>query len=224
LPQYASERKEKATETDYFSQKDPIPDIGGDERLKQTLFSLKENEVSEVMEVQGKFYVIQVTGRKSSVLPSFQEVSEQVKADYTSHLAMQEAKTAAEQFLAKLKEGKEWSALSKETHIETKTTEFFSRQDPAPGIDFGMIEAAFTLNQNKRYPDAVFESEKGVFVSRWEGQQGIDPKKYEEDKGNYRNMVTRLKQQTAYKEWLEYLRKHATIKKMDAIEGMDAGG
>ncbi|MCG6535779.1 MAG: peptidyl-prolyl cis-trans isomerase, partial [Syntrophales bacterium LBB04] len=224
LPQYASEHKEKATETDFFSQKDAIPAIGDDERLKQTLLSLKENEVSEVMEVQGKFYIIQVTGRKPSALPDFQEVSEQVKADYTSHLTMQEAKAAAEQFLAKLKEGKEWAVLSKETHIETKTTEFFSRQKPAQGVDFGMIEAALTLNQNKRYPETVFEAEKGIFVIRWEGQQGIDPKKYEEEKGNYRSMVARLKQQTAYKEWLDNLRKNATIRMMDTIEGIDAGG
>ncbi len=224
LAQYASEHKEKTTETDYFAQKDPIPDIGGDERLKQTLFALRENEVSEVMEVQGKFYIIQVTGRKPSALPNLQEVSEQVKADYASHLAMQEAKAAAEQFLTKLKEGKDWTALSKESHIETKTTEFFSRQQPAPEVDFGMLEAALTLNQNKRYPETVFESEKGVFVIRWEGQEGIDPKKYEEEKGNYRNMAARLKQQTAYKEWLDRLRKNATIKMVDAIEGIDAGG
>ena len=224
LAQYASEHKQKATETDYFSQKDPIPAIGGDERLKQTLFSLKEDEVSEVMEVQGKFYIIQVTGRKPSALPAFQEVSDRVKADFTSHLAMQGAKAAAEQFLAKLKEGKDWTALSKETHIETKITEFFSRQDQVPEVDFELREAAFMLNQNKRYSDTVFESEKGVFVIRWEGQQGIDPKKYEEEKGNYRNMVARLKQQTIYKEWLDHLRKNATIKMMEAIEGIDAGG
>ena len=224
LAQYASEHKEKATETDYFSQKDPIPAIGGDERLKQTLFALRENEVSEVMEVQGKFYIIQVAARKPSALPNLQEVSEQVKADYASHLAMQEAKAAAEQFLTKLKEGKDWTALSKESHIETKTTEFFSRQQPAPEVDFGMIEASLTLNQNKRYPETVLESDKGVFVIRWEGQQGIDPKKYEEEKGNYRNMAARLKQQTAYKEWLDRLRKNATIKMVDTIEGIDAGG
>ena len=87
-----------------------------------------------------------------------------------------------------------------------------------------MIEAALTLNQNKRYPEKVLESEKGVFVIRWEGQQGIDLKKYEEEKDNYRNMVARLKQQTAYKEWLDHLRENAKIKMMDSIEGIDAGG
>jgi peptidyl-prolyl cis-trans isomerase D len=224
LAEYATEHKQKTTETDYFSQKDSIPGIGGDERLKQTLFSLREKEASEVMEVQGKFYIFQVTGRKPSVLPTFQEVSDRVKTDYTAHLAMQEAKAAAEQFLAKLKEGKDWTVLSKETHIETKTTEFFSRQDQLPEVDFEMREAASTLNQNKKYPDTVFESEKGAFVIRWEGQQGIDPKKYEEEKGNYRNMVARLKQQTAYKEWLDHLRKNAKIKMVEAIEGIDAGG
>ena len=224
LAGYAPEHKQKATETDYFSQKDSIPGIEGDEKLKQTLFSLMENEASEVMEVQGKFYIFQVTGRKPSALPTSQEVADRLKTDYTSHLAMQEAKAAAEQFLARLKEGKDWTVLSKEIHVETKTTEFFSRQDPLPEVDFGMRESAFTLNQNKRYPDTVFESERGAFVIRWEGQEGIDPRKYEEEKGNYRNMVARAKQQTAYKEWLEHLRKNAKIEMVQAIEGIDAGG
>ncbi len=223
LARYASEQDQEAKETDYFSQEDPIPGIKGDERLKQTLFSLRENEASEVMEVQGKFYIIQVTGRKPTAIPSLQEVSDRVKADYEAHLAMQEAKAAAERFLAELKEGKDWPALSKESLVEIKTTGFFSRQEPAREVDFGMREAAFTLNQNKRYPDTVFESEKGVFVIRWEDQQGIDLKKYEEEKDNYRNMVARLKQQTTFKEWLDHLRKNANIEVMEAIEGIDGG-
>jgi peptidyl-prolyl cis-trans isomerase D len=225
LKQYASGHKLTTKETDYFSQKEAIPGIGGDEKLKQTIFSLGKEETSDVMEFQDKFYIFQVRDRKASYLPSFDQVAEAVKADYVSYLAMNAAKAAAEKFLAKLKEGKEWIPLCKEFKEEPKTTGFFSRQDYVPEISQSLEahQAAFAINQGKRYPDRVFETEKSVLVLRWEGEQGIDQKKYQEEKGNYRDMLIRTRQQVLFQEWLDYLRKNATVKITEPIEGVDVG-
>jgi peptidyl-prolyl cis-trans isomerase D len=225
LKQYASEHKLTTKETDYFSQKEGIPGIGGDEKLKQTIFSLEKEETSDVMESQGKFYIFQVLDRKASYLPSHDQVAEEVKKDYVSYLAMMAAKAAAEQFLAKLKEGKEWIALCKEFKVEPKTTGFFSRQDYIPEISqsFEARNAAFAINQKKRYPDTVFETGKSVLVMRWEGEQGIDQKKYQEEKANYRDALVRRRQQVLFQEWMDYLRKNAKIKIVEPIEGVDVG-
>jgi peptidyl-prolyl cis-trans isomerase D len=226
LKQYASEQKIPANETDFFSQREAIPGIGGDEKLKQAIFSLGKGDTTEVMEVQGKFFIIQVTDRKASSLPTLEQVTEQVKKDYISHLAMGEAKAAAGRFLAKLKEGKEWAQLCKENQIEPKTTEFFSRQDYIPEISqaFEVREAAFALQRNNRHPDDVFETEKSVFVIRWEGEQGIDQKKFEEEKGTYRDMLVRSRQQAVFLEWVDHLRKNAQVEFKEAIEGLEVGG
>jgi peptidyl-prolyl cis-trans isomerase D len=225
LKQYASERKVTAKETGYFSQKETVPGIGGDEKLKQTIFSLGKEETSDVMEFQGKFYIFQVLERKASYLPGLDQVAEEVKKDDASYLAMAAAKAGAEQFLAKLKEGKEWTALCKEFRVEPKTTGFFSRQDYIPEISQSVEarEAAFAINQKKRYPDTVFETEKSVLVMRWEGEQGIDQKKYQEEKDNYRDMLIRARQQVLFQEWLEHLRKNAKVKVVEPIEGVDVG-
>ena len=37
-----------------------------------------------------------------------------------------------------------------------------------------MAEIAFKLDENNRYPDPVFENNKGAFVVRWEAYEGID--------------------------------------------------
>jgi peptidyl-prolyl cis-trans isomerase D len=225
LKQYASEHKLTAKETDYFSQGEAIPGVGGDEKLKQTIFSLGKEETSDVMEFQGKFYIFQVMDRKASFLPSFDQVAEQVKKDYDSYLAMAAAKAAAEQFVAKLKEGKEWAPLCKEFQVEPKTTGFFSRQDYIPEISQSSEarQAAFAINQKKRYPNTVFETEKSVLVIRWEGEEGIDQKKYQEEKANYREMLVRTRQQVIFQEWLDHLRKDAKIKIVEPIEGVDEG-
>ena len=221
LAKYAAENKAPVKETAYFSQADAIPDVGNNEKLRQTLFSMEKKEVSELVEAGGKFYVFQVKDKKPSVLPALDEVKDKVREDYINYLASQMAKSAAEEFLKKLKEGKDWAALAKESGLETKTTEFISRQETIPQIGHfqELQEAAFGLSQKKRYADGVFQNDKGVFVIRWEGDQDIDRNKFEEEKKLYRDMLVRLKNQTLFKEWVERLKSQAKIEMLQPLEG-----
>jgi peptidyl-prolyl cis-trans isomerase D len=206
----------KAEETNFFSLSDTIPSVGGDEKLRQTLFSLDKNQASDVIEQGGKFYIFQVTDRQPSVLPALADVKEKVKTDYTAYLAGEEAKAAAESYLQKLKGGGDWSKLAKENKLDVKTTEFFTRQETVKEIGYSpeFQEIAFSLNAERRYPDKVFQNDKGVFVIRWEGEEGINTAKYEEEKQQYRDMLRRAKDQEVFKEWLDSLRKKAEIKIM----------
>jgi peptidyl-prolyl cis-trans isomerase D len=219
LKAYGAENGFPAEETDYFAQSEQIPGIGGDEKLRQSLFSLEKGEVSELIEVGGKFYLFQVTDKKPSALPSLKEVRDTVKKDYTTYLATLEAKSSAEKYLEKLKQGKDWTALSKENALEIKSTGFFTRQGSIPQIGYEpeIAEAAFRLDKSNPYPDTVFENQKGVLVIRWEGRKGTDEKKFQEEKERYRESIMRLKQQKVFKEWLDSLRSRADIQILEAF-------
>jgi peptidyl-prolyl cis-trans isomerase D len=213
IKQYAAENQMKAEETDFFSLAESIPSVGGDEKLRQTLFSMEKNQTSEVIEQGGKFYIFQVKERQPSVIPALAEVKEKVKTDYTAYLAGEEAKAAAESYLQKLKGGEDWSKLAKETHHEAKTTEFFTRQESVKEVGYSpeFYQIAFSLNADRRYPDKVFQNDQGVFVIRWDGEEGINKAKYEEEKQQYRDVLRRTKDQALFREWLESLRKKAEI-------------
>ncbi|MGE5842944.1 MAG: SurA N-terminal domain-containing protein [Deltaproteobacteria bacterium] len=221
LAKYAAESKVPVKETGLFSQKDPMPEIGGNEKLKQTLFSMERDEPSDLVEAGGKFYVFQVKDKKPSTLPRLDEVKDKVSEDYVQSLANQAAKSAADEYLKKLKEGKDWSALAKESGLESKTTDFISRQDTIPPIGYfqELQEAAFSLSDKKRYADTVFQNDKGVFVIRWEGEQEIDRNKFEEERKLYQDMLVRLKNQSLFKEWIEHLKSRANIKMIQSLEG-----
>ena len=221
LLKYAAESKVPVKETGYFSQKDAIPEIGTNEKLKQTLFSMERDEPSDLVDAGGKFYMFQVKDKKPSALPALDEVKDKVREDYVLSIANQAAKSAGEDYLKALKEGKDWAALAKERGVETKTTEFISRQETIPQIGYfqELQEAAFSLNQNKRYADSVFQNDKGVFVIRWEGDQDIDKNKFEEEKKRYRDMLVRLKNQSLFKEWIEHLKSRAKIEMLQPLEG-----
>jgi peptidyl-prolyl cis-trans isomerase D len=221
LAKYAAENKVPVKETAHFSQAEAIPDVGNNEKLQQTLFSMEKEEVSDLVEAAGKFYVYQLKDKKPSVLPALEEVKDKVREDYVNYLASQMAKSAAEDYLKKLKEGKDWAVLAKESGHESKTTEFISRQETIPQIGYfqELQEAAFGLSQKKHYPDDVFQNDKGVFVIRWEGEQDIDRTKFDEEKKLYRDMLLRLKNQTLFKEWVERLKSQAKIEILQPLEG-----
>jgi len=221
LLKYAAEGKVPVRETAHFAQTDAIPDIGSDEKLRQTLFSMEKEEVSDLVDAGGKFYVFQVKDKKPSALPALEEVKDKVRENYIQFLANQAAKSAAEEYLRKLKEGKDWPALAKESGLEIKTSEFISRQETIPQIGYSLElqEAAFSLNEKKRYADDVFQNDKGVFVIRWEGEQGIDKNKFEEEKKPYRDMLVRLKNQSLFKEWIDTLKSRAKIEMIQPLEG-----
>ncbi len=214
LIKYASENKVPLKESESFSQAETIPDIGGDSKLRQLLFSLEKSDVSELIEVNDKFYIIQVSDKRASYLPELDEVRKKVDNDFISDLAKIEAKSTAENFLAQLKEGKDWDELAKKRQLAPKSSDFITRNDMVPDIGYapGLQEAAFNLSEKKRYPDDILENERGAFVIRWEGKKGIDEKEYQKEKENYRQSLTLARDQVLIGGWLENLKKNAEIK------------
>ena len=219
LANYAKQHNVPIKYSDYFSQDEPLSDIDGDRKLWESVFSLKKNEVSELIELGDKFFIIQVVDKQPSRLPKLKEVSDTVKEDFKAHLAMQKARSVAEEFLAKLRGGKSWDDFIKENHLKPETTDFFTRRGTIPEIGYmpELQEAVFRLGKNRRYPDKVFENEDGVFVIRWEGEEAIDKKKYLKEKERYRYSILLAKHQGILKDWVENLKKKATIEIVNPV-------
>ena len=220
LAQYAAEQGLPIKETAYFSQKDPIPDIIGDQRLKKSLFSLEKNEVSELIEFGEKFYIIQVSDRKASALPGLDEVRKKVEQAYKAHLAGAEAKSAAEKYLEELKKGGDWAELAKTHGRKPETTDFFNRSDPITRIGHApeLQEAAFTLSEDKPYPDGVFPGRDGAYVIRWEAYEAIDSGQYREEKEKYRTSLIRARHGALVADWVDKLKNKAEIEILSPVD------
>jgi len=213
LAKYTAERELKVMYTGDFSQDQRIPGIGGDDKLRQSLFSLRKGETSELLELKGKFYIFQIADRKESYLPEMAEVTDKLRDEYIAYRSAEEAKAAAESYLTALKEGKAWDELAKEKHLEPEDTELFTRRGPVPKIGHApdLLETAFSLNRNKRYPDTIFKNDNGAFVIRWEASEGIDESKYQEEKDKYRFSLMQTKHRRAFQVWVASLKKKAEI-------------
>lgn len=213
LVQYAEQHHAPVSTTAYFSQDDPVPEIAGDARLLESIFSLQEKDVSDVIELKDKFYIFQVIDKKPSYLPEMEEVYDELMEDYGLHLAKGEAKSAAERYLAELKGGRDWFELAEERGIKTDTTDFFTRLDfpPKIGVTPGLQDTVFKLNRENRFPDKIFENEKGAYVIRWEAEKGIDKEKFKKEKERYASSLMLTKQQYIFRSWLDRLKMMADI-------------
>ena len=222
LGDYAAQHGLDVKYTPFFSQeRSIIPGIGGDETLVQAIFSLEGNETSDLIEQRGVFYLSQVAERKASYVPEMEEVSRKLKKDFSLHLAAGEARAAAETYLATLRQGKAWAELAKESNMEPKEIDFFSRGETIRGIgrEPGLEETAFGLSEEKRYPEKVFETTTGAFVIRWEGREGIDIKKYQKEKDKTRFSLMLEKNRRAFDTWLADLRANAEVEIVSPVSG-----
>jgi peptidyl-prolyl cis-trans isomerase D len=213
LAQYASQKGLTSATSDYFSSEQPIQFLEDQTKNLNTIFSLQDKEISDVLEINNKFYIIQIVDKKAAYLPSLNEVSASVEMAYKGYLALQKAKSAAEEYLSKLKNGSDWTALALERNKTPQTTDFFTRRDLPNGIDYmqGLNSAVFKLNQVKRYPDSAFENDTGAYVVRWEEKKGIDESKFKEEKDKYIESILSMKQQYIFAGWLERLMANAEI-------------
>lgn len=219
LEAYAAENDLEAKYTEYFSQDQPIPGIGGDQKLRQTLFSFEKGQSSEVLEIDGKFYIIQVADRQPSYLPEMKEVESKLREDFAAHLAAEAAKGAAQKFLAELNAGKAWDELAEQNGVETQSSDFFTRTGSVADIGYlpDLQEIAFSLNKAEPYAEKVLENEKGAFVIRWEAKQGIDQTKYKKEKEDYRFSLMQSKHRQAFGKWVESLKESAEIKIVNPV-------
>jgi peptidyl-prolyl cis-trans isomerase D len=220
LKEYAESQDMAIKESPFFSQEEGIPDIVGDEKLKKTLFSLQEKSISDLIEFDHRFFIIQVLEKKASHLPELKEVEADVREDFISHLSLQEAKSAAEAYLTQLKDGEDWDHLAKKNNLKIETTDFFSRGRPVPPISYSpdLQEAAFGLSQDRPYPDLVFEDNDGILVVRWEGEKGIDQEQYLKDKEQIRLVLMRSRHQGFFGNWLASLKARAEIELINPPE------
>ena len=103
-----------------------------------------------------------------------------------------------------------------EHNLSPEKSDFFTRNNSgaqaASGPDF--LETAFGLGEDRRYPDKVLENNSGIFVIRWEGREGIDREKFEQEKEDARTSLMTEKQQIVFEDWLESLKNQAKVERL----------
>jgi len=220
LASYAAQHGLTVNESDYFPKEGAIPGLGADERLKKSIYSLENGEVSEVIEHKGTFNIIQVVDSKDSYIPKMSEVSDQLHKDFIDHLSLVAAKNEAEGYLKELRGGADWFELAKKKNLKTDETGFFTRGENIPKIGYApsLREVAFSLSSQNRYPDEVFGVNKKVCIIRWLDKKGINGEDFDKEKKSFEQALLLTKERRVSSAWLHSLKDKAEIKIVTPLE------
>jgi len=214
LAKYAAQNGLTVTESDFFPKKGAIPGLGADEKLQKSIYSLEKGEISEVIEHNEKFYIVQIIDSKDSRIPEITEVSDQLQKDFTEYLSIIAAEKEANSYLEELKGGADWSERAEKKGLKIDETGFFSREESIPKIGHSPIlsEAAFFLSPEKNYPDQVFEVNNKVYIIKWIGKKDINIDDFNKEKEDFKKALLSTKEGRISVAWLQSLRDRAKIK------------
>ncbi len=213
LSKEAGSRNLKVIETDFFTKSEGPADVGDREKFASAAFDLPETEISDVLELEGNYYLLQVTGKIPQQVAEFQTVSEKAKTNLVQKLKDQKASAEAETFLKSL--GKENSLTQENTKKSLKViaTGFFKRNDPVPqiGPEKELSDAAFLLSSKKQWPEKVIRGTSKYFVIEFIDRKKPNPNDFQKEKEKIAAKLSMSKKRETFDSWLKKIRTASEI-------------
>jgi peptidyl-prolyl cis-trans isomerase D len=213
LGQYAASKGLKLITTNLISRKDKFPIQGLQEKQIDHLFSLGENEVSDVLTVQNRYYVFKAIEKVASHNAEFEEVKDQVNQDLKTQKAKELATSDAKKALQLLKEGKSLDDVAKQFKLEIKSSDFVRRNQPVEFIGYvpALMEGVFKLSKEKPVPEDIVDSEKGPVVFVLQDKKQAELENVQQEKQRVEAIFLKQQQDWLFANWLENERKKAKV-------------
>jgi peptidyl-prolyl cis-trans isomerase D len=201
--------------SEFFEQgKGPAANIPGKRKFIQAAFDLPENEVSEIVDLDTAYAILQMVAKKPAEVQALDAVKDRVMADLLKEKRAEEAKRVAESILEAAKaEGEDLAKAAAAEGFSLKSTGVFKRNDSIPEIGYerDLAKAAFALNTGNPLADKVFKTAKGYYVIALKTRQSADPEGFDEQEGTIQQRLLQQKQSTIYEQWLADAKARAEI-------------
>ncbi len=221
LEDVARENSLTIKETGFFSKQGPIPQIGWFPEIQKIAFKLKVGERSDLiksnMDFVSGYYIIKLKEKRSSYVPTLDEVKDQIASEVKNEealkLARQEADKLRLQILDLLKGGGiKFEEAAINLKREPKQTEPFARNGyiPAIGSASEIGEAAF----NSKPPEVsrVTKTQAGFCIFTVLEAVPINEENFKKDKEEFSKKTLESKKMRVLNDWYADLMKRANLK------------
>lgn len=192
-------------ETGPFSRKGPDA-LGKDKgAFAKAAFSLQADETSDVQDIGGRYYLVQLTETIDATVPPLETVEASVKADLISKMQQDKAKEEAEAMASDLTAGKAFEESAGVRGVTVKHTGLFTRNAPVPdiGSDPKFTEAAFQLTSTGSTSSQPVRGTAGFYLLRLAGRKAPGADGFETEKDDITSMLLQQKQRSVIQEWIQ---------------------
>ncbi len=186
--------------------------------IREKLFQLGQNGVSNMLTIPGGYMVAQVKSIKTPEAAPFEKVKDVVTRDYRMAQANKLALDQASALLQSARAQKSLAAAAKADKIDLMQSGYFSRQEPDKNLMLlrgASQDSVFSLGPYKPFPQRPLKLGYSYMVCQFEGQKPAGaPSK--EQAAEISRTILQLKQVRLWRTWLgeiakttkiEYLRK-----------------
>ena len=209
----ASMRNLQVQTTDFFTRQSPIKGIKNPSKFASAAFNLELMEISEIQELDGGYYILQVIEKTPEKIAGLNEVRDKVKTDLINEKKEETAREDAKTFLKALETGASITAESAKYNLKPETTGFFTRNGTIPKIGYerAVTEVAFKLSKEKSFPEIPVKGQKGYYVIRFKSRKSPSEDGFEKDKENIKQNLLQQKTFQTMNAWLAQLRNNSDI-------------
>ncbi|MBI5895398.1 MAG: peptidylprolyl isomerase [Desulfobacterales bacterium] len=174
--------------TDFFSAKGlKDKNLGNPQKFAEVSFALDKMAISEVLDLENGYYLLQVVDRQDAAAPALEAVKERVREDLAQKRRGERAKADAEEF-----------------NLQPMRTGFFKRGGAIPkiGYDPQISAAAFELKPEKALAEKVFEGREGWYLVQLKERKPPAAEDFAKEKETIVSRLTEQKKQSAFGQWL----------------------
>ncbi|MDD4953806.1 MAG: SurA N-terminal domain-containing protein [Candidatus Omnitrophica bacterium] len=202
--------------TGFFTQNDFIPGVGWSAQAMEIISKLKIGEISPILNLEKKYYILRLKERKEPHIPEFAEIKDKIKEAFISNKTRQIAKEKIEACLASLKKAgrkkpasANFTKSAKAFGLKSDSTGLFKYGSYITGVGASdnLWLAAEGLKDKEFSP--VIESPTGFFIIRVKSRNPADWKKFQAQKEELTQKFLSGKKEEYFASFLEELKKKA---------------
>ncbi len=197
--------------TGYFGIEEPTPDLPLPKEVKEPLFGLNQDEVSEEIQWGGSRYFFHVVGRKAGHVPDLAEVREKVSADLLAKKAGELARREAEAAMKELAGGAAPDKIAGGRYVSGKVKPFalqdFVQELGTPGSTFSQ---AFKLEMGGL--GGPVETPKGYVVFRITERTPVAMADFEKEKDQIKSRLWEQEADRFFQAWVDGIKKKIGVR------------
>ena len=161
--------------TAFFARQGPKGEaIADPQAFAEAAFKLKLKDVSDIIDADGGYYLIELIDKKPPQIPPLETVRETVRRDLVKKQQRGKSQGGGSRNAGRIESGKRDDGGRQDAGRSVQSTGFFKRNQAVPGIgqEQGLLDAAFQLSETNKWPKEAIETGQGFFVIEFRAQKG----------------------------------------------------